>query len=154
MYTLGTPCTVYRICKNAQHSKVPAKVEMHQVAKRDHVTFNWILPDFVVDKGEPAQNYTCENDDVSAQAIIVDSHFHFAQQCFFCLGPPNFGLSAQKKHWQESSSIKHPSLPLALFPGSPCYINLLAYIRSNKNVLSEPGAYTNHVVVIGFCMYT
>ena len=42
--------------------------------------------------------------DLSAQTIIVDSHFHFTQHSYFRLAPPNFGLLAQKG--------RHHNLPL------------------------------------------
>jgi len=67
------------------------------------------MPDFVVDSSEPTREWCeCEHDDLGAWTIIVDSHFLFAQHCFFLPGPPNFGLSAQLGHWPQSSA-KHPS---------------------------------------------
>ena len=45
--------------------------------------------------------------DLSAQMIIVNSHFHFTQHSYFRLGPPNFGLLAQKGLSQQPSTPLH-----------------------------------------------
>lgn len=49
--------------------------------------------------------------DLSAQTIIVDSHFNFTQHSCFRPGPPNFGLLVNTKRTSPQPSTKHPSHP-------------------------------------------